>query len=342
MGWGNKAKRGHQRAAVISDPNWRPKFQRGLVDHKRLVSLDFETYYDDDYTLKKLSTSEYIRDARFETIMVGIKIGSGKTRVYKGGAAAAKAIRAIDWSTHTVLCHHAQFDGLILSHHYGVVPSRYYCSLSMARGWLSNDIGAGLDEVAKHFGHRGKADGGKALTDMKGKRVKDLSPEEYAAAVVYCEQDVDEMLSIFGDLLPEFSQPELDLIDATIQMFTCPVLKLDEARAKKALQAEIAARRALLLEVAPETVAYDTLPSDWRRDAKTAALSPAEENEDLRIFVAKKIIGSSPRFALLLEAEGIDPPLKISPTWLKKKEEERDSDKQFIYAFGATDPAFME
>lgn len=353
MGWGS-ALRGASGRAVTRGPHkkvtkavsaaWRPKFEAPKVEWDKLVTLDFETYYDDDYTLKKLSTSEYIRDGRFEVIMCGIKIGTGKTKIYRGHDETRAALAAIDWTTHAVLCHHTQFDGLILSHHFGVVPSRYYCSLSMARGWLSNDIGAGLDEVSKFFGRGGKHDEGKALVNMKGVRLADMHPQVYKKGAVYCAQDVDETTLAFADLLSDFSQPELDLIDATVQMFTCPVLQLDEARARKALEAEIAAREALLLEVAPEGVTLDEIESAWRREFKASGVSDAEmaQGKRFRLFLAKKIIGSSPRFAALLEAEGIDPPLKISPTWLKKKPEEREPDKQFTYAFAKDDPAMQE
>lgn len=40
----------------------------------RLVTIDFETFYDDDVGFKKQTTEEYIRDPRFEVIGVGIKI----------------------------------------------------------------------------------------------------------------------------------------------------------------------------------------------------------------------------------------------------------------------------
>ena len=160
-----------------TQPNWRPAFQPGRVHWKQLVTLDFETYYDDDYTLRKLTTSEYIRDARFEAILVGVKVGTGKTVVVPGPRIAAY-LRDLDWDHLDLLCHHTQFDGFILAHHYGIVPRRYLCTLSMARAWLSNDISVRLDDVSRFFGRSGKLDGGRALTNMKGKHLRDLTREE--------------------------------------------------------------------------------------------------------------------------------------------------------------------
>lgn len=39
------------------------------------VFLDFETYYDKDYNLKKLSIEEYVHDKRFEQHMLAIARG---------------------------------------------------------------------------------------------------------------------------------------------------------------------------------------------------------------------------------------------------------------------------
>ena len=41
----------------------------------KLITLDFETYFADDYTLSKMTTEEYVRDPRFKAHLVGLKEG---------------------------------------------------------------------------------------------------------------------------------------------------------------------------------------------------------------------------------------------------------------------------
>ena len=49
-----------------------------------LITLDFETYYNKEYSLKKLTTEEYVRDPRFEVLGVAIKVNNGETEWASG------------------------------------------------------------------------------------------------------------------------------------------------------------------------------------------------------------------------------------------------------------------
>jgi hypothetical protein len=132
------------------------KHTRNKVEFREdIVTLDFETYYDAFYTLKKYSTSEYIRDPRFEVIICGVKVGTGPTIVLEGKA-LERRFKQIDWSKTDLLCHNTPFDGFIMSHHYGVKPRRYLDTLAMARGLHGNDIRGDLDSVSLFYGGSGK------------------------------------------------------------------------------------------------------------------------------------------------------------------------------------------
>lgn len=337
MSWASAVRAPTKRAAPPPPPTelFFPAITPAAVDWDRLVSLDFETYYDTEYTLKKLSTSEYVRDPRFKVHMVGIKVGRGKTKIVPGNRVAAE-LKKVNWKTHSLLCHNTQFDGLILSHHYGIVPLKYYCSLSMARGLHSNEIGAGLDEVAKFYGGEGKVDG--VLESVQG--VLNLSKQQYTDMAIYCGQDVDEMLRIFREMHPKYPADEIDLIHITIRMFCDPVLKVDIPRVQKEYEREVARRQELMLSV----VDLDEIDEN---EAKKLLKTKAERQLtgiERDMLMVKRIIGSNERFIELLLETGMsedDLPRKISPAWIKTPPAERDDDKKWAYAFAKDDLDFI-
>ena len=116
-----------------------------------IITLDFETEFDDDYTLKKMTTEAYVRDPRFRAHGCGIK-GSGKHTWWLNEPEFRDWTTKQDWSQIAALCHHAHFDGLILSHHYGVRPALWLDTLSMARALIGNHLSVSLESLAAHFG----------------------------------------------------------------------------------------------------------------------------------------------------------------------------------------------
>ena len=58
----------------------------------RFVTLDFETYYDKDFSLSKITTENYIRDSRFQVIGFSYKIDDGEP-VWVSGEDEAMAMR---------------------------------------------------------------------------------------------------------------------------------------------------------------------------------------------------------------------------------------------------------
>jgi hypothetical protein len=62
-----------------------------------IVTIDFETYYDRDYSLSKMTTEAYVRDPRFEVIGVAIKVNEEEVDWYSG-ADPGGFLNAIDYS----------------------------------------------------------------------------------------------------------------------------------------------------------------------------------------------------------------------------------------------------
>lgn len=244
----------------------------------KLVTVDFETYYDKDYTLTKLSTSEYVRDPRFEVLSAGIKIDGGPTKVYFGKKDVKTALSKIDWDKAAFLAHHAHFDGLIMSHHFGIVPKVYACTLSMGRALHPkadrNDL-ATITERYAEVAHKKLA-----MPPMKGRHLESFSPEELEAVREYNAGDVDATHDVYHVMLERFPAKELELIDVTVRMFADPVLVVDMDLAKKELRREQRLKRKAIKD--------------------SGAAMP--------------VLSSNGKFVKALEALGIEVPTKTSKT----------------------------
>lgn len=340
MGWGGNA----IKKARLPEPEFfLPSFPQATIDWDRLVVLDYETFFSDEYTLRKLSTSEYIRDARFKAQCVGIKVGRKPVKVVPANRIASE-LRSIPWATHSLLCHHTQFDGFILFEKYGVSPLKLYDTLSMARALHNNDIGAGLDEVSQYYGGTGK------LKDIleKTRGVLNWSPALFKEVIPYVVTDVEECLRIFQCMLPKMPADEIELIDRVCRMFTEPLLDIDRPRVQKELERELAEKKRIMLSFVPEADAVGIKLTN----AELKALVPTTKvgavavalgeplQEDIDVRRVKKLIGSN-AFPHLLRNEGVDPPRKISPSWIKKPRNERTEDGKYTWAFARTDLAFI-
>ena len=187
-------------------------------------TLDFETYFDNDYTLKKLTTEAYIRDERFEAL--GLAAIKGEEKHWIEHPDIPDFLETIDWSSAIVLIHHAQFDGLILSHHYGKKPRGFLDTLSMARAKLGLHLSVSLDALSKYFGMQPKS---VPYDEFKGKHYQDLLQDgdlkrRLGAGALH---DASLTRDIFRRLVDGFPPDELRLIDLTIRMFTEPCLEGD-------------------------------------------------------------------------------------------------------------------
>ena len=86
-----------------------------------LITLDFESYYSNDFGFKTMTTEEYVRDPRFEVIGVGIKVNDGVTEWASGDhEELADFLAQFDWENSMVLAHNTKFDGAILAWHFGI------------------------------------------------------------------------------------------------------------------------------------------------------------------------------------------------------------------------------
>ena len=245
-----------------------------------IITLDFETYYDKDYSLSKITTEEYIRDPRFQVIGVGVKVNDGKTKWFTGPHGYIKQeLAEYDWANSAVLAHNMMFDGAIMSWRFNIRPKVLFDTLCMARAIHGVEKSASLKALAENYAVGEK---GTEVLDAKGKRRNDFTPEELGAYSRYCVNDVELTYDIFTIMMSRgFPKSELKLIDLTLRMFTEPTIGLDRERLETHLEKTQLMKEDLL---------------------KSAGV---EDKADLM---------SNPKFAALLGKFGVPCPMKISPT----------------------------
>ena len=248
----------------------------------RFVVIDFETYYDDQYSLSRISTEEYVRDPRFEVMLVGIKINNDPPYWITGTKAEiGEHLHSLKLYNCMVCCHNTMFDGLILAIHWGIIPYMYTDTMCLAQAQLKPfNRSISLDSCLKHLDLGIKK--GTQVHNMKGRTRASLSKQEMNDYGQYCMDDCEGEFRLFKYLAPQFPKSELEIIDITLRMYLLPSLELDPTLLAEQLQ-EIQAKQAQTL---------NSLPAD----------------------VTQADLMSNPKFAEVLRRYGVEPPLKISPT----------------------------
>ena len=260
----------------------------------KIVALDFETYYDREFSLSKLTTEEYIRDPRFEVIGVGIK-EEGKDAIWFSGTHnKIKAfLDSLNLHEHLVLAHNAVFDAAILNWHFDIRPRGWLDTLSMARALHTIEVGGSLAALATYYELGEK---GTEVVQALGKKRTDFTAEDLAAYGEYCKNDCVLTLGLFQILMQGYANSELKLIDLTIRMFSEPVLELSPTILHTHLQ-EVQVEKQKLL------------------DAVT--------------LVDKDQLMSNDKLAATLKLMRVVPPTKISPTTGKETYAFAKSDEAF-------------
>lgn len=221
------------------------------------IYLDFETYYDVQLSLSKMSTVQYINHPDFKVWGVGIKVEDGPTEWYNEEE-TPEILSQIDWDNTAVVCHNTLFDAYILTQYYGYKPAFYYDTAAMSRGLYPNMSASLANAVRRQFPNDETMRKGEELVNAKG--VRDLDPELDAQIGGYCIQDVDLTYALFQDYITLYPDKELRIIDLTVRMFVEPKLMLDRGllttykeeiatRTEQAIQASGTTREVLASQV---------------------------------------------------------------------------------------------
>jgi len=259
-----------------------------------IITIDFETYYDRQFSLSKITTEEYVRSPEFEVIGVAVKENNEKTTWFTGDfAGVSRFLGTFNWDDAAVLAHNSMFDAAILTWIYGIKPKAWLDTLSMARALHGSEVGNSLAKLVQYYELGQK---GTEVVDALGMRREAFGKAQLDAYGGYCINDVELTYALFKKLAPSFNLSELQLISLTIKMFSEPVLELD---------------RKMLLE---------HLEGVKQRKADLLVGAGVETRDDLM---------SNPKFAEMLRSLGVEPPTKISLTTGKETLALAKSDEEF-------------
>lgn len=272
------------------------------------IYLDFETYWDVQHSLTKMSPTEYVMHPLTEIQSCSIKIGDGETNVYWGRDEIIEAFSRIDWSDAMAIGHNMSgFDAMILAWRFNTHPKMYGCTAAMARSKHSKTgtsvdgkylIGVSLKKLAAELKVGRKLD--LEATNTKGKRLADFTDEERNAMAAYNIMDTELCAHLFKQLVKGFPKAELHQIDMTTRMLVEPKLELDTNMVKQALE-DVREQKVKSLRDLAHTLGIEEFAA--------GALAGVTIEEQVRTQLA-----SSAKFALLLDKLDVEIPYKISKT----------------------------
>ena len=282
------------------------------IDWKTPVVIDFETYYDKEYSLSKITTEKYIRCDKFECIGVAVKIGNNPTHFYKDetGIEIIRHILTTTYPNSPVVMQNCSFDAGILAFRYDIHPNFMVDTMVMAK--LSGfDRAAGGTSLAKMSAQLEKMGifnqvKGNEVHNMLGVHAADMTPQQWQAYGAYCKLDVDLTHALYRYMIDKVPVSELIMADITTKMWTKPMIDLDVP---------------LLQDYAVRL--------DQEREQMLSRISG-----DLGFPTTEallKSLRSSKKFVALLEDLQVEVPMKWS-----------DKQEKMIPAVSKTDIAFLE
>jgi len=263
-------------------------------------TIDFETYYDKEYSLRKMTPVEYILDPRFEVIMLSVK-RPGKPVINLAGDKIAQFFRLLNPDDTIMLSYNSLFDACICAWHYNFIAKLTVDVMGMVRAWHGHELRSVALAVTAPFilgKHKGTA-----VKKMEGLHLQDIIDagwlKEYED---YCGDDSILAEGIFDKIMSQgFPVSELLVLHDVLMMAVHPQFTINGQELAVHLQDIITDKANLLASCG---LVYDA-------NGKC------------------KDLMSNEKFALLLTSLGIDPPRKISPTTQKETWAFSKADQEF-------------
>jgi len=192
----------------------------------KTIFVDFETFYSQEYSLRKMTPVEYALDHRFECIGVAVAEDDGPStfmapddfKSYLGGIKGKVAM----------VSHNALFDMCVLAWRYDFVPTLLIDTMGMARAMLAHKLKSlSLDSVAQELGLGVK---GSTVHNVKGmSRAAIIAAGLYPSYAAYSCNDNDLARGIYLTLMERgFPAQELLVMDTVLRCAIVPKFQLDD------------------------------------------------------------------------------------------------------------------
>jgi DNA polymerase len=185
------------------------------MPYDQIIHIDFETYFDKEYSLRKMSTINYVRDPRFETLGVSVAVDDGD-HLFMSRDEFIEWASDIDWSRSAVNAFNCEFDATVLTQRYDIFPAMYIDPLSAARGLIPHLRSYSLKVLAPLLG-----------VGEKGDALVSGSREVGSDMVDYANNDNELSRRLYKLLYPMLPEKEQRLISWTIRAAAEPTLELD-------------------------------------------------------------------------------------------------------------------
>jgi DNA polymerase len=243
-----------------------------------VIFFDLETFYDKQYSLRKLTPPEYILSDQFELICAAAQVDNGPIEDIDGPD-FAKWLAQFDPAQTTMVAFNSLFDQSIVAWRYRFVPAKMLDMLGVSRALLGHRLRRlGLEYVAEHLGLGVKGSTIKTVLGMH--RAEIIAAGLWPAFLEYNRQDVRLLRGVFDALMPQFPKDEIRVMDLVLR---CAV----EPR--------------MIMNVPKLTAYYEHVKADKERLIAAAGVDKAQ-------------LLSSAEFVKVLENLGITVETKISST----------------------------
>ncbi len=201
------------------------------------VVIDFESYFDKEYSLSKMNIWAYVIDERYQTIGCGFKFSDpdfDSDPWFQSWFVWADDISSYleqlqkvygqHFKNITIVMQNAPFDALILQEKYNISP-KYIIDLKHLDSHYDSRRSHGLKDMAKRHKLQAKGD----TMSFLGLHLEDFEDVQRQAMEEYCKLDCKLEYELFEILLPHLTNQEQELIVArhTLDLYLKPKLKFD-------------------------------------------------------------------------------------------------------------------